>query len=147
MKTRVHRVQSFDAPVHTAVAIVGAGACGLTAALTLTHMGIECIVLERDAMPAGSTALSSGFVPAASTNAQRSQGIEDSAALLAQDIQSKAKGDASATLVRPMLKRLALQWMRYRCITVYLGKCLILFYIQATAFTACMQCQKKLELV
>ena len=100
MKTRVHRVQSFDAPVHTAVAIVGAGACGLTAALTLAHMGIECVVLERDAMPAGSTALSSGFVPAACTKAQRSQNIEDSPELFAQDIQSKAKGNASATLVK-----------------------------------------------
>ena len=100
MKTRVHRIQSFDAPVHTAVAIVGAGACGLTAALTLTHMGIECVVLERDAMPAGSTALSSGFVPAACTKAQRSQNIEDSPELFAQDIQSKAKGNASVTLVK-----------------------------------------------
>ena len=100
MKTCVHRVQSFDAPVHTAVAIVGAGACGLTAALTLTHMGIECVVLERDAMPAGSTALSSGFVPAACTKAQRLQNIEDSPELFAQDIQSKAKGNASAALVK-----------------------------------------------
>ena len=100
MNGRVHRIQSFDAPVHTAVAIVGAGACGLTAALTLTQLGIECVVLERDAMPAGSTALSSGFVPAAGTSAQRSQGIEDSADLFAQDIQSKAKGNASVALVK-----------------------------------------------
>ena len=90
MNARVHRIQSFDAPVHTVVAIVGAGACGLTAALTLSHLGIECVVLERDAMPAGSTALSSGFVPAACTNTQRSQGIKDSAELFVQDIQSKA---------------------------------------------------------
>ena len=53
MNARVHGIQSFYAPVHTAVAIVGAGACGLTAALTLTQLGIECVVLERDAMPAG----------------------------------------------------------------------------------------------
>mgnify|MGYP006279234781 FL=1 len=100
MSARVHRVQSLDAPVHTAVAIVGAGACGLTAALTLSQIGVECVVLERDQMPTGSTALSSGFIPAACTQAQKSLGIEDSAKQFAQDIQTKAKGNASATLVK-----------------------------------------------
>ena len=61
------------------VAIVGAGACGLMAAIALRDAGIECAVLERDARPAGSTALSSGFVPAAGTQAQRAAGIQDSA--------------------------------------------------------------------
>ena len=31
------------------VAIVGAGACGLTAALMLRDAGIDCVLLERDA--------------------------------------------------------------------------------------------------
>ena len=46
-----------DAP-HVPVAIVGAGACGLTAALMLSDAGVDCVVLERDASPSGSTALS-----------------------------------------------------------------------------------------
>ncbi|MEO5669952.1 MAG: FAD-dependent oxidoreductase, partial [Ramlibacter sp.] len=58
-----------DAP-HVPVAIVGAGACGLTAALMLADAGVECVVLERDASPSGSTALSSGFIPAAGTRVQ-----------------------------------------------------------------------------
>jgi len=99
MKPKVERVVSFSAPVHTAVAIVGGGACGLTAALTLSQLGVDCVVLERDALPTGSTALSSGFVPAASTQAQQVQGISDSAALFAQDIQAKAHGRASPVLV------------------------------------------------
>ena len=33
-----------------AVAIVGAGACGLTAALMLRDAGIDCVLLERDAV-------------------------------------------------------------------------------------------------
>lgn len=100
MTTSVHRIQSLDAPAHTAVVIVGAGACGLTAALTLAQLGKECVILERDAMPAGSTALSSGFVPAAVTQAQRTQGIHDSADLFANDIQLKARGNASSLLVK-----------------------------------------------
>ena len=40
------------------VVVIGAGACGLTAALAAREAGAEALVLERDAKPAGSTALS-----------------------------------------------------------------------------------------
>ena len=107
MSPVVERVAHFEAPVHTAVAVVGGGACGLTAALTLSQLGCDCIILERDANPTGSTALSSGFVPAAGTQAQAAQGISDSAALFAQDIQSKAHGRASAPLVEAYSQAIA----------------------------------------
>ncbi|ALK93083.1 FAD-dependent oxidoreductase [Limnohabitans sp. 103DPR2] len=86
--------------IHTPVAIVGAGACGLTAALALHRQGIECVVLERDAVPAGSTALSSGFVPAPATRVQKAAKVEDSPELFAQDIQHKAHGQAAPVLVK-----------------------------------------------
>ena len=88
-----------DAP-HVPVAIVGAGACGLVAAITLRDADIDCVVLERDAAPQGSTALSSGFIPAAGTRAQRTAGVQDSPELFAQDIQNKAHGTAAAHLVK-----------------------------------------------
>lgn len=82
------------------VAIVGAGACGLTAAIFLRDAGIDCVLLERDATPQGSTALSSGFIPAAGTRVQRDAGItDDSPARFAADIQAKAKGTAAPHLV------------------------------------------------
>ena len=86
--------------IHTPVAIVGAGACGLSAALALSRLGIECVVLERDAVPAGSTALSSGFVPAACTRVQQAAHVKDSTDLFAQDIQHKAHGQAAPALVK-----------------------------------------------
>ena len=86
--------------IHTPVAIVGAGACGLTAALALSRLGIECVVLERDAVPAGSTALSSGFVPAPCTRVQQAAHLKDSTDLFAQDIQHKAHGQAAPALVK-----------------------------------------------
>jgi fumarate reductase flavoprotein subunit len=96
----IRRADAIDAEIHTPVAIVGAGACGLTAALMLHDAGIDCVVLERDDVPSGSTALSSGFIPAPSTLAQQAQGITgDSPALFAQDIQAKAHGDAEPALV------------------------------------------------
>lgn len=81
------------------VAIVGAGACGLTAALMLHDAGIECVLLERDAAPSGSTALSSGFIPAPGTQVQRTQGVQDSPQQFAADIQAKSHGTAAAHLV------------------------------------------------
>jgi fumarate reductase flavoprotein subunit len=78
------------------VAIVGAGACGLTAALMLRDAGIECVLLERDAAPQGSTALSSGFIPGAGTRVQRAAGVtDDSAERFVADIQGKAHGSAA----------------------------------------------------
>lgn len=90
------------------VAIVGAGACGLTAALALRDAGIEVVLLERDAAPQGSTALSSGFVPAAGTAVQRAAGVaDDSPARFAADIQAKAHGAAAPHLVRAYTEAIA----------------------------------------
>lgn len=82
------------------VAIVGGGACGLCTALFLHDLGVESVVLERDATPSGSTALSSGFVPAAGTAVQRAAGVHDSPQDFAQDIQAKAHGRAAPHLVQ-----------------------------------------------
>ena len=87
-----------DAP-HVPVTIVGAGACGLTAALMLQGAGVDCVLLERDASPGGSTALSSGFIPAAGTAVQKAMGIDDSPERFAADIQAKAHGTGAAHLV------------------------------------------------
>jgi fumarate reductase flavoprotein subunit len=90
------------------VAIVGAGACGLTAALALRDAGIECVLLERDAQPQGSTALSSGFIPAAGTAVQRAAGVtDDSPERLARDIQAKAHGRAAPHLVAAYAQAIA----------------------------------------
>ena len=93
---------------HVPVAIVGAGACGLTAALMLRDAGIDCVLLERDAQAQGSTALSSGFIPAASTAVQRAAGVfDDSPARFEQDIQAKAHGTAAAHLVAAYTEAIA----------------------------------------
>jgi fumarate reductase flavoprotein subunit len=94
------RCDRLDAPVRVPAAIVGGGACGLVAAIALRDLGVECVVLERDATPAGSTALSSGFIPAAETRVQREQGIRDSVPLFAEDVATKSKGQAAPHLVQ-----------------------------------------------
>ncbi len=87
--------------------IVGAGACGLTAALLLHDLGVQALVLERDAVPSGSTGLSSGFIPAAGTRLQRSLEIQDSAQQFAQDIIAKSMGTAAAHLVQAYTENIA----------------------------------------
>jgi fumarate reductase flavoprotein subunit len=99
MKPSIKAGQPNTNTAHTPVVIVGGGACGLVAALTLHSLGIDCIVFERDAIAQGSTALSSGFIPAPCTAAQARQNISDSVDAFVQDIQAKAKQTASNELV------------------------------------------------
>jgi fumarate reductase flavoprotein subunit len=84
--------------VRIPVVVVGAGACGLVAALAAREAGV--LVLERDASPSGSTALSSGFIPASFTRFQRAAGVVDSPAQMAADIQRKNHGEADARIVQ-----------------------------------------------
>src|ERR1700693_1040102 len=92
---------AFDAnfEVEVPLMIVGAGAAGLCSALAAKEAGIEALVIERDTVPAGSTALSAGLIPAAGTRFQRAKGIMDSPQHFAADIQRKAKGEADAAIV------------------------------------------------
>ena len=87
-----------DTP-HVSAVIVGGGACGMTAGIRLRDADVDCVVLERDAVPSGSTALSSGFIPVAETRLQKSLGIPDSQALFRREIDAKSHGQAAPHLV------------------------------------------------
>ena len=88
----------FDAAIP--VVIVGAGACGLIAALAAHDAGAEVMVLERDERPSGSTALSSGLIPACETRWQSAMGVSDPIDQFVGDIHAKAKGEADSALAR-----------------------------------------------
>jgi fumarate reductase flavoprotein subunit len=97
---RVVRAAAMPADTpHVPAVIVGGGACGMTAGIRLRDAGVDCVVLERDAVPSGSTALSSGFIPAAETRLQKSLGIPDSLALFRREIEVKSHGQAAPHLV------------------------------------------------
>ena len=108
-----------DAPAFGAsvpVLVIGGGAAGLTAALAARDAGAEVLVLERDEVPRGSTALSSGFVPAAGTKAQKRLGIPDSPDLFIRDLTAKAKGQAAPHLVAAVAHGIgqAIDWLSER---------------------------------
>jgi fumarate reductase flavoprotein subunit len=96
--------------------IVGAGAAGLCAGLAAKEAGIDAVVMERDDVPSGSTALSAGLIPAAGTRFQRDKGIADSPDLFAADIQRKAKGEADRAVVETVATGAAplVEWLSDR---------------------------------
>ena len=86
--------------IHVAVVIAGAGACGLAAGLAAADAGVPALVLERDAEPAGSTAMSYGAICAAGTELQRMAGVEDEPGWLEYDILGITRGQTDPALAR-----------------------------------------------
>lgn len=88
---------SFEIAVSALV--VGAGACGQVAAMTLNDAGKNVLVVERDSVPQGSTALSSGMIPACQTSLQKAKGVDDPVAQMRDDLVRKAKGESDPAIV------------------------------------------------
>jgi fumarate reductase flavoprotein subunit len=81
------------------VVVIGAGAAGLCAALAAREAGAEVVLIERDRVPRGSTALSAGLIPAAGTRFQAALGIADEPDAFARDIETKAHWEVDPALV------------------------------------------------
>ena len=106
----------FDAEIEVDCLIIGGGAAGLTAALAAIEAGDNVLLAERDAKLAGSTALSSGLIPAAETKAQGAQSIEDSRDVFFTDIMAKNKNSADPDHVRTIIDQIpqTLDWLADR---------------------------------
>lgn len=90
--------ENFD--LHIPILIIGAGACGLTAALAAVDAGAEVLVVERDPQPFGSTGMSYGAICAAGSQAQQAVGIEDNPADLLEDILTITDGQTDPALAK-----------------------------------------------
>lgn len=103
---------SFDYDVP--VVVVGGGACGMTAALGARDAGAEVVILERDETPLGTTAMSTGLIPAAGTPEQLARGIEDSPGQFANDILRKSRREDGQGLVHHLASESAetVAWLR-----------------------------------
>jgi fumarate reductase flavoprotein subunit len=100
----VQNSEDVDFDSEVPLLIIGAGAAGLCAALAASEAGVEPVLIERDAVPRGSTALSAGLIPAAGTRFQAAGNIADSPELFAQDISRKAHNGADAKLVQTVAR-------------------------------------------
>ncbi len=104
-------LDTYDLDVETL--IIGAGACGMIAALVAHEAGQDVLLIEADPLPSGSTALSAGLIPAAGTRFQRDSGIEDSADLFAADIRAKTHGENEPALETALAQTSArvIEWL------------------------------------
>ena len=78
--------------------IVGAGGCGMLAALVAAGKGVSVLLLEKTDKPGGSTAFSSRGIRAAGSRFQRALGIEDSPEQYARDISGRNSNESDAAL-------------------------------------------------
>lgn len=96
---RVIRTEEVDAIADIPVVIIGGGGTGLCAALAVRDAGVDVLVVERDGQTMGTTAMSTGLIPAAGSAIQQAKGVEDSPEQYAEDIVNKAKGKVDKGLV------------------------------------------------
>lgn len=80
---------------------MGAGACGMVAAVAAARRGLRVTLLDKGEEPAGNTVRSTGLIPAAGTRFQRDAGIrDDSPELMADDILKKNGHESDPELTR-----------------------------------------------
>lgn len=98
----------------TEVLIIGAGGCGLAAALSAADAGAEVVVLEETKTPLGTTSMSTGLIPAAGTKEQVDAGITDAPDLFFDDIMGKNKKGADPEIVRKLcdISASTVSWLR-----------------------------------
>ncbi len=89
------------------VLVVGAGGCGLCAGLAAKSAGADVLVLERDDTPLGTTAMSTGLIPAAGSKPQKAAGVKDSPELFANDIVTKTKGQTDEKIALALARESA----------------------------------------
>ena len=75
------------------VLVVGAGACGMAAAIAAHDAGAQVAIVEKLDRPGGNSSLSTGSVPAANSRFQRAAGLVDSPQAMVKDLMHIAGGD------------------------------------------------------
>lgn len=100
------RLESYE------VIVVGAGGCGLAAALAAAQKGAQVAVLEKTDSPGGNTGLTTAVI-AAGSRFQREADIEDAPAELARAIARRNGGQGNLELTEYLADRSAgvVEWL------------------------------------
>lgn len=109
------------------VLVIGAGACGLAAAIAAADAGVSPVIIEKLDRVGGNSALSTGSVPAAGSRFQREAGIDDSPERMVRDLMGVAKETDDLDEVRRLAEVSAetVEWLvdvveaRLQLITAY----------------------------
>ena len=99
------------------VLVIGAGGCGLSAALSAHENGAEVLVLERDSSALGTTSMSTGLIPGAGSRFQKEKGIEDTPELFTADILHKTRDQTDHAMAAHMAEQSAptIEWLADHC--------------------------------
>lgn len=114
-------------PFDIDVLVIGAGACGLAAAISAHDAGASVAIIEKLDRPGGNSSLSTGSVPAANSRFQREAGIDDDPERMFADLMAIAGESDDPALVRRMAEVSAqtVEWLidtvhaRMQLITAY----------------------------
>jgi fumarate reductase flavoprotein subunit len=101
------------------VIVLGGGIAGFSAAASAAEAGAEVLLLEKQATPGGSTAMSGGFFAFTGTEEQREHGVTDSPELLLRDLQDVGEHRNDPALLRTYVERQGelYQWLRDKGVT------------------------------
>lgn len=107
--------------------VIGAGACGLAAAIAAHDAGISVAIAEKRDRPGGNSALSTGSIPGAGSRYQAAAGIEDSPGQMIADLLAVSGHHDADPLTRLMAEQSAplCEWLidelgaRMELITAY----------------------------
>ena len=86
------------------IVVIGAGGCGMTAALVSARKGARVLLLEKTDKPGGGTAYSSKGIRAAGTRFQQTRGVEDSAEKYVEDILRRNNNESDPALTRRLVE-------------------------------------------
>jgi len=102
---------SSDEPL--GLLVVGAGACGLAAAIAAHDAGLDVAIVEKLDRPGGNSSLSTGSVPGAGSRFQRDAGIADSPERMVADLEAVAGRHDADGLTRLMARESAglVEWL------------------------------------
>jgi fumarate reductase flavoprotein subunit len=105
-----------NGPADVDVLVIGAGACGLAAAIAAHDAGASVAVIEKLDRPGGNSSLSTGSVPAAGTRFQRDAGIADSSERFIGDLMRIGGPTDCPHLVRRLVETSAatVEWLADR---------------------------------
>ncbi|MBW4092324.1 MAG: FAD-binding protein [Proteobacteria bacterium] len=109
------------------ILVIGAGACGLAAAVAAHDAGVSVAVVEKRDRPGGNSSLSTGSVPAAGSRFQRAAGIADDPESMVRDLMAIAGDTDDPELVRRLAEVSAptVEWLvdvvgaRLQLVTAY----------------------------
>jgi fumarate reductase flavoprotein subunit len=95
------------------ILVIGAGSCGLAAAIAGHDAGASVAIVEKRERPGGNSSLSTGSIPGAGTRFQREAGIADSSEQLVTDLMRIAGETDCPELVRRLCEQSAptVEWL------------------------------------